>query len=488
MAIAMTSSKPRTVWIVDDSPLDAERARRVLAGSYEVRLFQDGSAALERLTSEPPPDVMVLDWVMPGITGVEVCRFVRSGAYGNFPMGIILLTSHRAVEQIVEGLSAGANDYLSKPYEDEELRARVMSQLRAQELIERVSAAEELNLRLLESAPDAMLAIDASGMLTFANQEACAVFGKTRRELLGEPVAELIPVLAAQLRQSSSERYPTLADVEIANRLYSPTVRLPLTPTSALMVSLRDVTERRQAETRRLDFYSIIAHDLRSPLNAMSLRTDLMLSGRHGALPQGLVTDIHKIKGGIESLVLMINDFLEIARFEGAPFSIERQAVNIVSLLDAVMEPLRPLLESSSLTWRHTGGGEGTACCVLGDAKRLSQVFANLLGNAIKFTPARGLITTSIQPSGSWVEVVVEDTGCGVPAPALPTLFDRYTRAQSAASDVAGSGLGLMIVREIVEAHGGSVGVESSVGVGSRFWVRLPQAIEGAKTSTNPAQ
>jgi two-component system phosphate regulon sensor histidine kinase PhoR len=112
----------------------------------------------------------------------------------------------------------------------------------------------------------------------------------------------------------------------------------------------------------------------------------------------------------------------------------------------------------------------------VGDSKRLSQVFANLLGNAIKFTPPHGIITTGISCGAGWLEVVVEDTGHGVPPEALPTLFDRYTRASGAGPEVPGSGLGLMIVREIVEAHGGSVGVDSILGVGSRFWVKLPSA------------
>jgi signal transduction histidine kinase len=477
----MPSSKPRRVWIVDDSPLDAERARRVLTGSYEVRLFQDGSAALECLDSAVPPDVMLLDWVMPGITGVEVCRFLRSGAYGKLPLSIILLTAHRAVEQIVEGLSAGANDYLSKPYEDEELEARVKSQIRAQDLIQRVAEAEDMNRRLLESAPDAMMAIDAAGVLTFANHEACAVFEASESELVGQRVSDLLPVLAAQLSQPSSDRYPTLSDVEIAKRVYSPTVRLPLTPTSALTVSLRDVTERRRADTRRLDFYSIIAHDLRSPLNAMSLRTDLMLNGKHGVLPPALETDVLKIKDGIGSLVVMINDFLEIARFESTPFKIEREAVNVAAVLDASMEALRPLLDGGNLRWQRSEYPSEEACRVFADIKRLNQVFANLLGNAIKFTPPGGVITTSILPKGGWLEVAVADTGRGVVAHAVPTLFDRYTRAQGVSSDVAGSGLGLMIVREIVEAHGGTVGVESEVGVGSRFWVRLPRTAPAPK-------
>jgi signal transduction histidine kinase len=469
-----TSRKRRRVWIVDDSPLDAARAGRALEG-YDVQVFHDGSAALERLASEPAPDVMVLDWVMPGISGVEVCRFLRSGTHGT-SLGIILVTAHRAVEQIVEGLSAGANDYVSKPYEDEELRARVMSQVRTRELLERAMEAEDLNRRLLESAPDAMLAIDDDGLIHFVNQEACNVFDASREELLGTPVAQLIPALPGLLRQRSSDSYQTLPDVQVRSRLFSPTVRLPHTPTSAITVSLRDVTERRNADARRLDFYSIIAHDLRSPLNAMSLRTDLILNGKHGALPAGLTADVVKIKGSIQSLVHMINDFLEIARSEGTPVTLERQAVDVTAVVDSAMEGLRPLLEAGRLSWRRKPCEPRAECFVIGDGKRLSQVFANLLGNAIKFTPPDGVITTTVNVEPGWLEVAVEDTGQGVPPQALPTLFDRYTRAGGAGPDVGGSGLGLMIVREIVIAHGGTVGVDSTLGVGSRFWVRLPSA------------
>jgi two-component system phosphate regulon sensor histidine kinase PhoR len=471
----MSSSEPRRVWIVDDSPLDAERARRVLAGVYDVQVLQDGSAALERLTSQPAPDVMVLDWMMPGISGVEVCRYLRSGPTGSSQMGIVLLTAHRAVEQIVEGLSAGANDYLSKPYEDEELRARVMSQIRTRELLERATHAEGLNRRLLESAPDAMIALDTRGQLTFANEEACRVLGKAKELLLGVAVAELIPSWPELTRQPGNDSYRTLPDLEIAGRLFSPTVRLPLTPSSSVVtISLRDVTTRRQAEARRLDFYSIIAHDLRSPLNAISLRTHLIMNGRHGPLAAGLLGDIHKIDESVKSLVVMINDFLEMARVDGTPIMIDHGEVNVAVLLDLTMESFRPLLEGNALSWERVVAESLSDCCVVGDAKRLSQVFANLIANAIKFTPPGGSITTTVQRAGEWIEIIVADTGPGVPPQALPTLFDRYTRVARPDADVAGSGLGLMIVREIVAAHGGTVGVESRVGVGSQFWVRLP--------------
>jgi signal transduction histidine kinase len=472
----MATGTRRRVWIVDDSPLDAERARRVLANAYDIETFRDGSVVLERLTSQPPPDVMVLDWVMPGISGLEVCRFLRSGAGADSQIGILLLTSHRAVEQIVEGLSAGANDYLSKPYEDEELLARVTSQVRARELLERATLAEDSNRKMLESAPDAMLAVDGEGELTFVNQEACRVLGIARENLLGRTISALLPGLPGLPAWPRGDASVPLSDVEVGGRLYSPTVRLPPTASSAVAtISLRDVTTRRQAEARRLDFYSIIAHDLRSPLNAMSLRTHMILNGRHGPLSEGLVSDLHKIDGNIRALVIMINDFLEMAREEASPLKLEYASVDVAALVDAVLEGSRPLLESRELRWTRVVPEASEECRVIGDVKRLNQVFANLIGNAIKFTPPSGTITTTVQTLRETIEVAVTDTGPGVPPHALPTLFDRYTRGPAADGDVAGTGLGLMIVRQIVEAHGGTVGVESELGHGSRFWVRLPK-------------
>jgi signal transduction histidine kinase len=112
---------------------------------------------------------------------------------------------------------------------------------------------------------------------------------------------------------------------------------------------------------------------------------------------------------------------------------------------------------------------------VVGDPRRLTQVVSNLLGNAIKFTPPAGSITASIEVDHKSVATTVEDTGPGIAAGEIPGIFERFSRATGTAG-IVGSGLGLMIARQIVEAHGGSIGVESALGRGSRFWFRLPRA------------
>jgi signal transduction histidine kinase len=481
-----TPGTKRIVWIVDDSPLDAERTRRVLESECTVEVFADGSAALEKLASaDVLPDVMVLDWVMPGVTGVELCRFLRSGQ-GAYPqLGILLLTTHRHTEQIVEGLSAGANDYLAKPFEDAELVARVRALLRSRQLLERAEQAEAANLKLLEMAPDALIALDDAREIRFANQAARAALSGNGALRLPTPLAAVLPELDRRLRAQPAGESLLLPDIQLGPRVFSASLRLlPAGKAFSTILSLRDVTESRRLDARRLDFYSIIAHDLRAPLGTLTLRTQLLLEGRHGELPAAVSDDLRKMDDNLKSLVELINDFLELARLDNVRYELQTDEVDIAVLLAETMESLRPQLEARELHWQNDVRRPAQ---VLGDARRLQQVLTNLASNAIKFTGQRGTIWTRIVHMDRELEVSVADNGRGIPAQQLSTVFDRYTRGTSAKDAIPGTGLGLMIVREIIEAHGGKVGVESTAGVGSRFWFRLPNALPDlARPHTQP--
>jgi signal transduction histidine kinase len=179
--------------------------------------------------------------------------------------------------------------------------------------------------------------------------------------------------------------------------------------------------------------------------------------------------------------MVMINDFLELARFEGIGYKIAHEPVDLAALVQSIGEDFRPLMDIEGLQWKSSGLKRNAL--VLGDKSRLTQVISNLFGNAIKFTPRGGSVVTTVIASEAHVEVAIEDTGRGIPASELDRLFQRYTRVTEKDGEVAGTGLGLMIVREIVEAHGGIVGVESHLGVGSRFWFRIPRAPAAALVS-----
>jgi signal transduction histidine kinase len=477
----MTVSSLRRIWLVDDSPLDAERARRALGDAFEIEVFNDGASVLEELSARKPPDLLILDWVMPGVSGVDVCRFIRGGASYGASLKVLLLTGHDETAQIVEGLDAGADDYLAKPYAEEELRARVAVLVRAQELLERVAQAEQAVRSLLDQAPDALIAVDVLGRLTYVNEEACRALGRHASDLVGQRVTQCIEGF-----ELASDGIPgaALPDVYIGDRIFAPTIRqataLHHTGTT---ISLRDVTDRRQLEQRKLDFYSIVAHDLRSPLTTILLRTKMMLLGKRGLLPADALSDLRKVERNVRSMVALINDFLDLARMESKSFHLERTDLDIGELLDDAAEELRPLADANNVHLRVVRPLRRVA--VYADGARMTQVLANLLGNAVKFTPPGGSVTARLELVDDGVQVTVEDTGAGISAEVQAALFQRFVRGQEVPG-TAGTGLGLMIVREIVEAHGGTVGVESAVGQGSSFWVRLSTAGLGSLIPSQP--
>lgn len=458
------------MWVVDDSPLDAERVRRTLEPECEVRILRDGSVVLEELAHAEPPDVLVLDWLMPGVSGIEVCQFLRSPRSGNASIAILMLTIQNKTEQIVRALSAGANDFVSKPFSDDELRARVRSLIRSKELLERAERAEASLHKLLANAPDALIAVDAAGVVTYANAEAARLFDRAATAMTGQPLGAILPTLPPDWHSGPGSYFP---DVDVGGRVLAPAVRLMPHDTGAerTILALRDVTDRRKAEQRRLDFYSIVAHDVRSPLSAMLLRTELLLGGGRGELAPTVLADVRKIQGGIHSLVRMINDFLDLAQFEGSSYRLNEQELDFCWIVESTLDELKPLADNRRITLSSSVPNRPVT--LLGDSRRLAQVLNNLVDNAIKFTRPGGQVSIKVLLRDTEVLVRVEDNGPGIPPDELPTLWDRYVRGRTSAP---GTGLGLLIVKEVVEAHGGAVGVESEVGTGSTFWFRLPIA------------
>ncbi len=443
-------------------------------------MFLDGSAALEQLSSGERPDLLILDWVMPGISGPEVCRFVRQAAAPLCDLSILLLTAMQNTEQVVEGLQAGANDYLPKPYANAELEARVDSLLKQLMLLERARKAEETARACLSKSPDALISVNAQEQLIYANEEAQILLGEPFERRRGRTLGELLPdVDLPELRASGGNGTPQQRDVRLGDAMLSVRVRVvPMYESTVTTLSLRDVTAQRKAEARRLDFYSMIAHDLRSPLSALLLRTQLISRGQRGPLTPELRRDVQRMEENLRSMMAMINDFLDLARMESGGYRLRKEPVVLDALAEKTVDEL--LLVSEASRVRLGLKKANTPVTVLGDEQRLGQVLVNLLGNAIKFTPPGGLVTVAIDDEGGHARLSVSDTGPGISPDALPKLFQRYTRAIDAEHEVAGTGLGLLIVREIVEAHGGRVSVRSQVGEGSTFTVELPPATRQA--------
>jgi signal transduction histidine kinase len=240
--------------------------------------------------------------------------------------------------------------------------------------------------------------------------------------------------------------------------------------------SFNRMAERlREVDNLKEEFFSHISHELRTPLTSVKEATQLLLEHVPGPLTPKQVRLVAIISASSDRLLRLVNQVLELSRLRARLLPLERRTVDMEKVVVTALEELRTKIEEKNLVVGRATQGSDFA--VQGDEDVLVRIVVNLVGNAVKFTPHGGAATVSLIDVGSAVEIVVEDTGIGIPAAELPHIFDPYRQAHRVPG---GSGLGLAIVKGLVEAHGGRVRVESVEGRGSRFLVRLPR--EGVST------
>lgn len=226
-----------------------------------------------------------------------------------------------------------------------------------------------------------------------------------------------------------------------------------------------------RAEKRKQEYISMISHDLRTPLAAIQGTIAVANRGTYGALNEKGSKRMAAAEADSERLIGLINEMLDFEKLESGTFVLEKALVPLSVLSDAATEAVRPLAEQKNISIGTVGGD----IIIYGDRDRLIRVLVNLLGNAVKFSPDGSSIRVEGSENDEASIVRVKDNGRGIPANAVDTIFDRFTQVESDdATKLGGSGLGLSICKAIIEAHGGKIGVESTVGKGSTFWMSIP--------------
>jgi signal transduction histidine kinase len=230
-------------------------------------------------------------------------------------------------------------------------------------------------------------------------------------------------------------------------------------------------SQLRRIEETKQEFFATVSHELKSPLTSIRGAVDLLHMGAPGPLTekQQRLTSIIALSS--ERLLRLANQLLELSRLRAGLVELDRKPLDLAGLVDRVVEELHPQAEEAGVALERERYGSHFA--YLGDEERLYQLVVNLGANAIRFTPRGGRVIVRIIDASSEFELQVEDTGVGIPADALPSIFDPYRQAHQ---DRGGTGLGLAIVRGVANAHGGRVTAESHEGKGSRFTVLLPRS------------
>jgi signal transduction histidine kinase/GAF domain-containing protein len=241
----------------------------------------------------------------------------------------------------------------------------------------------------------------------------------------------------------------------------------------ALLIG-RDVTAVRQMDQMKANFLSMVAHELRSPLHTINGYLDVLLSGMSGALSPEQFEFMRRARAGSEHLKALVDDVLLMSRRDAGAFHLNKELVRLDQVMDEARDEVELMAADAGITL--TCQRQPGLPIVEADGPRLQQVLRNLLSNAIKFTPKGGTVALVATYDDHWVRLSVSDSGIGIASEHLPLIFDRFYQVQSANGRSRGQGLGLAIVRMIVEKHGGIVEVRSKPGRGTVFTVAVPRS------------
>jgi len=490
----MSADSPR-ILVVDDEPGMREACRRVLAAEgYEVEVAEDGAAGLERCRARGDFAAALLDLKMPRMGGLELIEKIRE-----FDRDIVLLviTAYATIDTAVEAIKRGAYGYIPKPFTPDELLLPVRNGLERQALAaEARRLRQEREKRLLEVAlerskcntvihcmTDGVLVVNIDGQVVLRNAAAARILPGCADLPTPAPLAaiecEPLRSVLAEVLQAHCGPMIVSKELHLGESTYMVNASPVLEPSGeglGAVAVLRDITALKRLEVAKSMFVSMVAHEVKNPIAAVEGYLNVILSGVAGHDPERDRRMQERALVRTRTLRSLISELLSLAAIETGDFVIKRAALDLADVVAQAVETCRESAEAKrlALTLRHDDDAHQP---VLADREAMLSVFANLIDNAIKYTPEGGHVDVHVQRNGMYVRVAVTDDGIGMAPDERDRAFDEFYRAKNElTAHVPGTGLGLALVKRLVEIHQGKISVQTAPGQGSTFAVRIPTA------------
>jgi PAS domain S-box-containing protein len=502
---AAASGGDAHILVVDDNADMRDYVARLLRSRWRVSSATNGVQALE-LIARQEFDLVISDVMMPQLDGFGLLQALKSRPQKS-ELPVLLLSARAGEESRVDGLAAGAVDYIVKPFTAQQLIAQVSAQLKIQQA--RRAAAHERDrqrenlLSLFMKAPNPIVILRGRDyVIELANPAVCEVWGRRQEEVINRTLHDALPELRGQVFKELLDgvmrsgvpyhgkeiparfaRANGREETVYFNFVYTP-LRATEETVEGILVTAFNVTDevlareqisrlRRAAESAsraKDEFLAMLSHELRNPLAPIA--TALQLMRMRGAD----VPELGTLERQTAHLARLVDDLMDVSRIARGKIELRKRVIELGDVVQRALEMASPLLEIHGHQVTLDVPRRGLA--LEADAERLAQVVFNLVSNAAKYSEAGSPIALRAWRDTERVRLAVRDQGAGIAPEMIERVFDMFVQQdQTIARSQGGLGLGLTIVRSLVELHGGKVAVKSAgLGRGSEFVIDLPCA------------
>lgn len=508
--------KKYTILLVDDELANLEALTRLLEEQYNIIKAKDGFEALDILRNKSyssKVNLIISDQRMPGMTGVEFLKQTIS----IIPNAIrIILTGFMDVKDIIDAINEGhIYNFLLKPLGATELLISVKRALETYELeiknIKLIEQLKDMNEKLekskaylntiFNSVNDAIFIHDIAGNIFDVNETATHIYGYSHEELRNMNAKDLIsensPYIIddmAKLINEKKNNGPLIIEVIAKDKnnkefwVESNSRIIEFDNQMAVIVTVRNITERKNVELAskkeafeleklRTEFFANISHELRTPLNIILGAIQIILRDiKDEEKPidkRKIISNINIERQNCFRLLRLINNLIDSTKLDSGHFELDMINCNIVNVVEEITLSVADYINNNNITLIFdTDVEEKIVAC---DPDKIERIMLNLLSNCIKFTNEGGRIFVNILDGEEYITISVEDTGIGIPEEKVNIIFDRFRQVdKSFTRNYEGSGIGLSLVKSLLEMHGGMISVESKYGAGTKFIMKFP--------------
>jgi signal transduction histidine kinase len=481
----METPRSSRILVVDDEPRNVKLLEALLVRQgYQVICAGDGQEAL-RLLDAQPVDLILLDVMMPGMDGFSLTRQLRAGPRTRL-IPIVLVTSLTDTDDRIKGIEAGCDDFISKPFDQQEVLARVKTLLTLSYYRSLLDEKAQLDY-VIEHMEDGLVILEdtlgvhrlngrAAMWLGLDPAAGCADFPEyVQRVFRVRYAGQLREDLLRQGISFDVERPEGATAKALVLEAKSSIVRDPDGRISSIVLLLQDVTDLRQETTLKQNFLGLISHKLRTPAAVITVNASVLQDGVFGPLSEPQRSAIQTILDTTQKLGELIDKLLAFTILHEQASRLGWEPVVPHEHLQKMLEPLLKRLNAKPVEL-DIQGPDGQAPVVV-NRGALELIVGHLVENAIKFNDKdRIQVRLAIsQRPGGWLRIAISDNGPGIPPEEQEHIFESFYQVdKDFTGNVQGAGLGLALVKRLVAASGGTIQVRSELGRGATFVFTLP--------------